>query len=81
MGEITGSRLSFDADDPAQGIFFVAEADGTTTRADVVAQNAPSRLLFQVPKALAAGDYRVEIRAVFGDETRTGRLDAVLTAV
>lgn len=78
MGELSGSRLAFDAAVTEEGVFFVAEADGAATRVEVVGQNTPRRLLVLVP-ALAAGDYHVEVRAAFGSEVRTGRLDAVLT--
>ena len=79
VGEITGSRLGFTADDSDQGVFYVADADGAATRADVVALNAPSKLIVQAPAALGAGDYHVEVRAAFGDDLRTGRLDTLLT--
>ena len=78
MGELTGSKLAVDADAADEGVFFVAEADGAETPVEVVALNAPSKLLFLVP-ALASGDYRVEVRAAFGQTLRTGQLDAVLT--
>lgn len=78
FGRLTGSRLAFDAEATDQGVFFVAVADGAETRVEVVGQNTPSQLQFLVA-ALASGDYRVEVRAGFGDEVRTGRLDAVLT--
>ena len=79
MGELTGARLAVQPDADGQGVVFVAEADGAETPVTVLAQNAPSKLLFQVPTGLAAGDYRVEVRAAFGDEVRMGRLGAVLT--
>lgn len=78
MAEITGSRLAFDPASPDQGVFFVA-GDGAATRAGVVGHNAPSRLLVLVPGGLAAGAYRVEVRAAFGRELRTGRFDGPLS--
>lgn len=77
IGAITGSRLAFDADDRDQGVFFVGETD--ETRAEVVAQNTPSKLMVQIPAGLAAGDYQIEVRSAFGEELRSGRLDATLT--
>ncbi len=77
MGRVDGDRLAFDPAVPEQGVFFVAP-DGAETRVETFGQVAPSRLLFLVP-ALAAGTYRLEVRAAFGDTVRTGRLDAALT--
>ena len=78
FGRVTGSRLAFAAAAADQGVFFVDTDDGAETRVEVVGQNTPAQLQFLVPE-LAAGDYRVEVRAAFGDEVRSGRLDAVLT--
>ncbi len=80
MGEVLGHRLKFDPSDPAQGIFFIAE-DGTETRVTVVGRNKPGDLMFLVPASLAAGEYTLEVRAIFRKTTdlRVGRLDEVLT--
>lgn len=78
VGEVEGARLAFDAEDEAQGVFFLAE-DGTATRAETVPINKPSQLMVVVPAGLAPGAYRLEVRAAFGDEVREGRLLSVLT--
>ncbi len=76
--DVVGSRLAFDAGDADQGVFFVAEADGAETQAQVVPVNKPSQLIVIVP-ALAAGAYRVEVRAAFGESIRAGRSEVALT--
>jgi len=79
MGQVVGHRLKFDAEDPAQGIFFVA-ADGSETQATVVGRNKPAELMFLIPDGLLAGDYTLEVRAGFGeDDVRSGALDEPLT--
>lgn len=79
MAEVTGTRLRVDPSVAGEGVVFVAEADGAETAVEVFGQNAPRRLLFLVPAGLAAGGYRVAVRATFGSELREGRSDAVLT--
>jgi hypothetical protein len=76
---LTGKALRFDAADPAQGVFFLA-ADGSATPADEVLDNRPIRLIVRVP-ALAAGTYRLEVRASFNDngDIRSGQLEKTLT--
>jgi hypothetical protein len=79
MGQVVGHRLKFDAEDAAQGIFFIA-ADGSETEATVVGRNMPAELMFLIPEGLLAGDYTLEVRAGFGDDdVRSGALDAPLT--
>jgi hypothetical protein len=81
MGQLVGHRLKFDPEDPAQGIFFRAAAGGET-RVAVVGQNVPTGLIFMIPADLDAGDYTLEVRAVFGgDDLRAGALDSPLTVV
>lgn len=77
MGQIVGHRLKVDMGDPNQGVFFIGE-DGNETRVTVMGRNKPGDLLFMVP-ALPAGEYVVEVRALFGSEVRSGRLAASLT--
>jgi len=79
MGKMVGHRLKFDAEDPAQGIFFLA-AEGGETRVAVVGRNKPAELMFMIPADLAAGDYTLEVRAGFGEEEiRSGALKVPLT--
>lgn len=63
IGQLQGSRLSFDAADPEQGISFVA-ADGTETRVETIALNKPSKLIFMIPN-LAPGTYGLVLRVKF----------------
>jgi hypothetical protein len=44
----------------------------------VVGKNKPGGLIFMIP-TLPAGEYTIEVRAAFGDEIRSGALDATLT--
>jgi hypothetical protein len=80
-GRVLGDDLRFDPADDRQGVFFLDEA-GVATRVPAVGLNMPSHLMFIVP-VLAAGTYRLEVRALFShngeEEIRTGRLGAVLT--
>ncbi len=81
MGQLEGHRLKFQADDPAQGIFFIHE-DGTETRVEVVGLNKASLLMFMVPASLTSGEYILEVRVVSGkgvDALRSGRLPVKLT--
>lgn len=80
LGRLVGRRLKFDADDPAQGIFFLSLGDGSAARVELVAMNLPAQLIFTVP-SLPAGAYEVEVRTLVNDseKLRQGRLDAVLT--
>ena len=80
QGRLVGKLLKFDLDDPAQGIFFVA-ADGSETRVESVAWNGSSKHIFLVP-ALSAGEYELQVRAVWnsaGDDVRSGALLEPLT--
>ena len=77
MGQLVGHRLKFDPADTDQGIFFVA-SDGSATKVVVVGKNKPGGLIFMIP-TLPAGEYTIEVRAAFGDEIRSGALDATLT--
>jgi hypothetical protein len=65
IGELQGSLLKFDANDPEQGIRFVAE-DGSETRVSTVVLNKPSKLIFMIPP-LAAGEYELVLRVKFKD--------------
>ncbi len=80
VANIQGRRLKFDFSDAEQGVFFVA-ADGTASRAPLVAKNSASELIFVTPLGLAAGNYALEVRAIMPDTTeiRVGRLPYTLT--
>jgi len=77
-GKLFGRLLRFDAEDPEQGVFFVA-VDDSATRVEVVPENMPGKLIFLNP-SLAAGAYRLQVRAALnGEEVRIGTLAEVLT--
>jgi hypothetical protein len=78
IAQLRGSRLKFDPEDPAQGVFLIA-ADASETRMTTVARNKPGQIDFLVP-TLAAGDYKLEVRAIIlnGKELKKGALPATL---
>jgi len=86
IGQLSGSRLKYDALQADEGIYFVATAGGET-KVTVVQKNKPAQVVFSVPATLVPGTYNLEVRARQGSppagpdtrELRTGRLDAVLT--
>lgn len=75
--QVTGHLLSFDPGDPAQGIFLLG-SDGNSHRVEVVLRNTPGDLIFMIPAGLPAGEYRLEVRALFGATLRRGVLEQVL---
>ncbi|MFA5330478.1 MAG: DNA-binding domain-containing protein [Prolixibacteraceae bacterium] len=77
IAQVRGSRLKYDAADPAQGIFLVA-SDGAQTKAEAVSRNKPAQLDFLVP-VLTAGEYTLEIRvSMNGKDLKKGTLPATL---
>ncbi len=60
ISRLTGKFLTFDADDPEQGVFFVAE-DGTAVRVAAYLDNSAKRVNFGVPAGLS-GTQSVEVR-------------------
>ena len=79
IAQVRGSRLKYDAGDPAQGIFLIA-SDGTETKVNTVAHNKPGQLDFLVP-VLEPGEYQLEVRSLMNKTTeiRRGSLSALLT--
>jgi hypothetical protein len=80
QGRLVGKLVKFDQDDPAQGIFFVA--DGSETRVESVAWNGSHKHIFLVPATLSAGEYELQVRAAWnsaGDDVRSGALLERLT--
>lgn len=75
-GFLNGDRLTFNEDDPEEGIFFVGEA-GTAVRVAQTLAIGGRELTFLVP-ALTAGAYRVEVRQKTKTKLRAGLLDADL---
>lgn len=79
MGKLTGYRLAFDQADPRQGVFLIP-GDGTETRVEVYGKNTARELIFMIPAPLTSGDYTLQVRAVFGQESlRTGTYEEKLT--
>ncbi len=78
-GRVVGDSLKYDPADPAQGVFFIAE-DASEVRADVLVRNMPSEVILTNP-ALAAGRYRLQVRASFNGngDIRSGTLERTLT--
>ena len=81
IGQLSGSRLKFDAAAADEGLYFLPVALGAETKVDTVQRNKPAQVVFLVPAGLVAGQYRLEarVRISGGTELRSGRLDAVLT--
>lgn len=79
IGTIRGSRLSFNEEDPTEGIFFVGIVNFEDTKVTAIQKNKPSELVFQVPDLLPAHTY-LEVRKHFSieGELRKGRLDHTL---
>ena len=57
--ELRGYNLRIDGDNPACGLWFVDE-NGTETKATVIVENKPSRIMAMIP-ALNAGSYQVKV--------------------
>ncbi len=60
VARLTGRYLSFDVDDPEQGVFFVAE-DGTAVRIVAYLETGKKRIGFSVPVGVT-GTQSVEVR-------------------
>ncbi|MGL5083306.1 MAG: DUF4469 domain-containing protein [Microcoleaceae cyanobacterium] len=54
-------------------------SNGVETRATVVGQNKPSTLMFMNPGTLTNGDYLLEVRALTGQDIRSGQLENTLS--
>jgi hypothetical protein len=57
--ELRGYNLRIDGDDAVCGLWFVAEG-GAQTKATVLIENKPSRIIAMIP-ALTAGKYQVKV--------------------
>lgn len=58
---VSGSRLSFDADDEEQGVFFVDTLTSQAARAEIYSRIGSTLVDCKVPE-LAAGEYLIEVR-------------------
>jgi len=78
MGQISGHRLKFDAEDEAQGIFLI-DNKNQAQKVSVIGENKPSRLMFLVPADLTQGDTILEVRANISNQFKVGRFSQTLT--
>jgi hypothetical protein len=65
---LTGRRLKFDAGDPEQGVFFIAD-DGTAHQVEMMLKNLPTESIFIIP-TLPAGNYTLEVPAILPGNTQ-----------
>ena len=76
MARIKGENLTFDQNDPQQGVFLVPDSSpepASAIRMTHFSQKTSGQVVFRVPEGLAPGFYRLEVRAVFGvSDLRTG---------
>lgn len=89
MGRILGDQLRFEIDDPEEGLFLIRQTDenGLITnpeaiRVDDISHMTTGEIIFRVPDDLLPGEYRVEVRARYGqNDIRAGELDQLLTVL
>ena len=81
LARIRGSRLRFDDQAADEGIFFLPAAGGSAVKVTAILDNKPSQLSFQVPAAVIADQWFVQVRARGQNSSalRSGQLDTVLT--
>ena len=85
MARLLGDKLKVNPNDPEQGIFLLAmkngrrDVDQPPIRINQLGINTDKELLFLVPPDLPPGAYRVEVRARFGKDLRSGQLRDILT--
>ncbi len=80
IAALKGFYLRFDTEDPDQGLFFVPAANAAAAvRVQQFTAIKPSELHFLVPQ-LAAGEYRLEVRATIrgGKNLRRGTLADII---
>lgn len=79
IGQLVGSELKFNIENPDEGIFLVHET-GVETKITVLATRTEGKLVFSIPAGLATGGYRVEVRKGYGNAAaiRTGTLNEML---
>ena len=81
---LEGYNLAFKPDDPRQGVFFLAangnvNAAGIEVRAEEISLVTSTKVILRVPDDLPAGPYKIEIRAIFGNnDLRSGTLKQTL---
>ena len=75
IGRISGKRLKFDSNEPAQGVFFI-NSKNQEFRVGKLAECRPSKIIFKVPANLPKGAYALEVRSENG---KVGKLANPLT--
>ena len=78
LGRLKGANMKFEAEDVAQGVFFI-DSEGNETRIENIGVNKPKEIIFNIPTTLTSGDYTIEVRAMIGKAVETGRLPVTLT--
>jgi hypothetical protein len=85
MSRLKGYKLKFDESDPRQGVFLLPQAvdgilsDPNPIRVEHYSRITRSEIIFRVPDDLSPGDYKLEVRALFGKEdVRTGTYKQIL---
>ena len=78
MACLKGESIKFDPEQADEGLYLVNDR-GQDTKAEQIARNMPSELVFLVPGKLAKGNYWMEVRNRSYQELSTGRLKHLLT--
>jgi len=77
---IRGSRLSFDKEDPEQGLFFIGDGPPTATARTILYSRIGTTIVDGRIPDLQAGRYRLEIRTKpHGNGLRIGAYDTIFT--
>jgi hypothetical protein len=72
MGILSGLRLSFEAADTDQGLFFI-DSSGVETKVARIAKAKPAEVIFSVPNTLTPGSYTFALRTrLLSQEIREG---------
>ena len=82
-GRLEGYNLSFNEDDPPQGLFLIAANGHTNASTEIRLEDlslaTSTKIIFRTPDDLTPGPYKVEMRAIFGkDKMRIGVLGTIL---
>ena len=79
IGQIVGEELKFNPQNAQEGVFFISSA-GVETKTTVFATRTSGKLVFNIPAALAVGNYTLEVRRAYTKENliRKGILSETL---
>lgn len=78
IGVINGHRLKFEPAQADEGVYFINTADGTEVKVAAIQKNKPGQQVFLIPAIPAATNLYLEVRAHFGTDLRSGRLETTL---